>query len=91
MYFFSGLGTLLLCLLFFFEIEISISLSKRIGTPLFVQFQQKCTKKDKPFETAPQQLSAGIHGCMERSDSHRASDWKKGAHFGTSCFNKGHL
>ena len=52
MFFFLGWGTLLLCP-GSFEIEISITMSQHIGTPLFVQFQQKCTKKDKPLDTAP--------------------------------------
>ena len=51
-YFFPRSGTLLLYLEFF-EVEISITMSQHIGTPFLVQFQQKCTKKDKALETAP--------------------------------------
>ena len=45
MLFFLGPGTLLLYLNSL-EIEISITMSQHIDTPLSVQFQQKFTKKD---------------------------------------------
>ena len=76
MCFFLRLGTLLLCL-DFSEIEMSITTSKRIDTALSVQFQQKCTKKDKPLETAPQQLSASSHRCGGKPGNHSVNGWKR--------------